>query len=173
LAREQGDYSSARSLHEEGLALQRELGNKRGIANSLLNLGSLARKEHDYGASRSCLAECLRLSLVLGEKRLTAYALEGCAGLAQVQEQPERAARLYGASDGLRAVLGMPLSPNEREEVDRDLAALRVTLGEAAFDRAWSAGRALTWEQAIAYALEENHQPGQPGTGVVTDHARA
>ena len=44
--------------------------------------------------------------------------------------------------------------PNEREEAQRGLAALRATLGDVAFDSAWSAGRALTWEQAIEYALE-------------------
>jgi hypothetical protein len=128
------------------------------MARSLNNLGLLACKEQDYAASRSCLAECLRLCLVLGAKRLTAYALEGCAGLAQAQEQPERATGLYGASDGLRAVIGVPLPPRGREEADRDLAALRVTLGEAAFDSAWTAGRILTWEQAIEYALSEEEQ---------------
>jgi tetratricopeptide (TPR) repeat protein len=156
MASDQGDYSSARSLHEESLAIRREIGDKWGIAVSFVNLGPLACKEHDYSASRSCLAECLTLCLVLGEKHITAYALEGCAGLAQAQEQPERATRLLGASDGLRAAIGVPLPPFEREEIERDLAALRATLGEAAFDAAWSAGQALTWEQAIEYALEEN-----------------
>jgi tetratricopeptide (TPR) repeat protein len=155
VARDQGDYSAARSLHEESLAIFREIGNRHGIAESLNNLGLLACKEHDYGASRSCLAECLALCLALGGKRVTAEALEGCAALARAQEQPERATGLYGASEALRAVIGAPRPPNEREEVDRDLAALRATLGEEAFNRAWSAGRVLTWEQAIEYALVE------------------
>jgi tetratricopeptide (TPR) repeat protein len=160
VAREQGDYSSARSLHEASLALQREIGDKRGMAVSLVNLGPLACKEHNYAAARSCLADCLTLCLALGEKHLTAYALEGCAGLATAQEQPERATGLYGASDGLRAVIGAPRPPNGREEADRGPCRPARHLGEAAFESAWSAGRALTWEQAIGTRWKRNvHEP--------------
>jgi hypothetical protein len=76
-------------------------------------------------------------------------------GLPRRRNSRSEPGALYGASDGLRAVIGAPRPPNEREEADRDLAALRATLGEAAFDSAWAAGRALTWEQAIEYALED------------------
>jgi hypothetical protein len=34
------------------------------------------------------------------------------------------------------------------------VAPLRAALGEEAFAAAWAAGRAMTLEQAIAYALE-------------------
>lgn len=122
---------------------------------SLVNLGPLACQERDYAASRSCFAECLTLCLALGEKRVTAYALEGCAVLATAREQPERAVCLYGASDALRAAIGVPLSPNERDEVDRAVAALRATLGEPTFNRAGATGRVLTWEQAIEYARDD------------------
>jgi tetratricopeptide (TPR) repeat protein len=156
VAYQQGDPDLARALLEESLTIHQELGHKGGMASWLVNLGSLAWQKGDCATSWSCLAECLRLCLALGDKRSTASVLEGCAGLAQAQQQPQRAVRLYGASDALGAALGVPLPPNERAEVDRLLAALRATLGEAAFDSAWSAGRALTWEQAIHYALEEN-----------------
>ncbi len=151
----QGDYASARTLFEKGLAIQRKLRDKRGMAASLVNLGSVAWRERDYAASRHCLADCLSLCRVLGDKRITAYALEGCAALAKGQEQPDRATWLYGASDALRESIGVPLSPKGCEKADSDLTALRATLGEAAFDSAWTAGRAMIWEQAIEYALED------------------
>jgi non-specific serine/threonine protein kinase len=156
MADEQGDAASAHALYEECLALQREIGDKRGVAITLINLGLLASKEGDLAGLRSCLAESLTLCSALGEKSLTAYALEGFAELAQAQEQPERAVRMYGASDALRAAIGTPLTLDEREEVERPLLArLRATLGEDAFESAWAAGHALTWEQAVAYALED------------------
>ena len=37
----EGDYRTAVSLYEEGLALFRELGDKRGIAVSLMGLGAI------------------------------------------------------------------------------------------------------------------------------------
>ncbi|MBI1802017.1 MAG: hypothetical protein HYR71_10365 [Chloroflexi bacterium] len=38
---------------------------------------------------------------------------------------------------------------------DNPIAALRAQLDEAAFNAAWEAGRALTLEQVIEYALAE------------------
>ncbi len=156
VASDQGDIASGRALYEESLAIGREVGDKRLMGVVLVNLARLVCQEKDYAASWSCLAEGLSLCRSLGERRMAFFALEGCASLAQGQEQPQRAVRLYGASDGLRTAIGVPLPPDRRDEVDQDLAALRATLGEVAFDSAWSQGRAMSWEQAIEYALQEN-----------------
>jgi hypothetical protein len=48
-----------------------------------------------------------------------------------------------------------PLPPNAQPEQDAHLASLRKSLGEAAFLFAWEAGGAMSWEEAIACALEE------------------
>jgi hypothetical protein len=66
----------------------------------------------------------------------------------------DRAARLDGAADALRGAIGSPLPPNEQCEHERRLSELRAALGDGTFERAFTAGRALTWEQAVAYALE-------------------
>ena len=149
----QGDYSSARSLLEQSLAIQRELGDKRGIALSLLNLGAVSLKEGDLAAARAYLTESFILSLEMGDKPLIAYALEESAKLAHTEQTSERAALLFGAAGALSEAIGAPLSPADREEIDRALAELRATLGEDAFDSAWAAGQAMTWEQATEYAL--------------------
>ncbi len=39
-------------------------------------------------------------------------------------------------------------------DYDRSLAAIRALMDEATFGAAWASGRALTREQAVAYALE-------------------
>jgi hypothetical protein len=44
--------------------------------------------------------------------------------------------------------------PVEQADVDRDLATIRTHLDEARFTLACAEGRAMTLEQAIAYALE-------------------
>jgi hypothetical protein len=46
------------------------------------------------------------------------------------------------------------LDTNDRLPYTRAIATARAQLGDAAFQRAWDAGRAMTPEQAIAYALE-------------------
>jgi len=61
--------------------------------------------------------------------------------------------RLCGAAAGLRDADGHPRYPDEQRDYDRQLAAAREQLGEAAFAAARSEGRALALEQAIAEAL--------------------
>ena len=162
VAYEQGDYAAARTLYEESLAAQQELGDKQGIARSLSNLGFLSCKEGKVAAARTCFVRCLHVCEELGHKPLAAYALEGFAALARTEQQSTRAAGLFGASDVLRAAIGAPLPPNNRAEIDRALADLRATLGAAAFDSAWAAGRAMTWEQAIEEALETENEERLP-----------
>src|SRR5262245_65430993 len=80
-------------------------------------------------------------------------ALEGLAGVAVTQGLAEQGARLFGASEALRESMGWPLPPVSRADYERDVAAARAQLDEAAFAEEWAAGRALTLEQAIAEAL--------------------
>jgi hypothetical protein len=48
------------------------------------------------------------------------------------------------------------LSPNDRTDYNRRVAAARAALGDdAAFDRAWQEGCVLTLEQAMDLASEE------------------
>jgi hypothetical protein len=53
----------------------------------------------------------------------------------------------------LRDELGMPQIPIEQDDYDRNLNAVRDALGDEAFSAAWAEGQALTFEQAIDYAL--------------------
>ncbi len=75
LAYRQGDYISARSLHEESLAIKRELGDKQGIASSLNNLGNVADDQGDYANARSLHEESLAIKRELGDKRGIASSL--------------------------------------------------------------------------------------------------
>ena len=155
LAAKQSDPAAARALYEEGLAIFRELGDKHGIAGNTLNLANLALDQGDFSVAVPLLRESLPTFQEMGVKLGIAECLKSFGMLAAGTERPSRAARLLGAAEALSGAIGAPLSPEEREEANRDLAALRATLGEAAFDCAWAAGRALTWEQAIEYALED------------------
>jgi hypothetical protein len=95
------------------------------------------------------------MSHYLGDKHNFLTGLEGLAALAAAQAQPERAARLFGTAEGLREAMGAPLPPAERAEHDRSVAAVRTTLGEEAFAAAWAEGRAMSRDQAVAFALTE------------------
>ncbi len=151
----QGDYVRARSYQEESLTIQQEVGDRRGIAHSMHCLGIVAFREGDFALARSMFVTAFAIRQETGDRITIAYALKTSADLAAAQGEMEIAARLWGAMANLREATGSPLPPNEREEFDRRVAESQAALGETAFAAAWEAGRAMTWEQAVAYALEE------------------
>jgi predicted ATPase/DNA-binding CsgD family transcriptional regulator len=164
---DQGDYAAARSLYEESLALRRELGDKGGIALLLGSLGRVAHEQGDYAAARSLYEESLAIRWELGHKYGIAECLEGLASMAGSQGATEHAARLFGASEALREAIGAPMPPVVLADYDRDVAAARAQLNMEAFVAAWNEGRAMTLEQAIAFALQPVPEP-EPTTEAVS-----
>ena len=65
-----------------------------------------------------------------------------------------RAVCLFGAIETLRDSLSARLLAGWERNAERELATMRDVLGEAAFEAAWSHGRAMSLDEAIAYALE-------------------
>ncbi len=75
LALRQGEYSAARALFYGSLGIQRALGDKSGIAQTLNNLGLAARKQGDYAEARALHEESLAIRRELGYKLGIASAL--------------------------------------------------------------------------------------------------
>jgi non-specific serine/threonine protein kinase len=155
----QGDYEKARALHGESLRRFREMGDRRGSAYALNNQATLMYRQGDYAAAWENHAESLKIRRELADRRGIAFSLEGIAILAAARQRVERAARLFGAARALRKTIGLPLAPVDRADYEHGLALARAGLREEAFEQAWSEGRAMTWEQAVAYALEESLAP--------------
>jgi hypothetical protein len=93
------------------------------------------------------------LSRELGDKLIAAESLEGLACSAARGEE-ERAARLFGAAETLREAVGYNQAPRESALREPFLGAARSRLEEATWEAAWAQGRAMTFEDAIAYALK-------------------
>jgi hypothetical protein len=86
--------------------------------------------------------------------------LAGLAGPISARGDPERAARLLGASEALLETIGVGLQCSDQFEVDRYEAAVREQLDQATFEAAWAEGRAMSLEQAVTSALEEETDNG-------------
>ncbi|MBI4758574.1 MAG: tetratricopeptide repeat protein [Chloroflexi bacterium] len=159
VARLEGDYEQAAALCQESLAFFREEGDKRRIARCLQILGRVVK---DQGNGEQALALCqgsLSLFWELGAKLAVADSLWALGGVALAQGQPERTARLFGTAQALHTSLNSGLSPINKAEYERDIAAARAQLGEAAFVAAWMEGETMPLEQAVEYALgTENAQ---------------
>ena len=94
--------------------------------------------------------ESLDVAREIGDKVLIALGLEALAGVIAAQVEPVWATRLWGAASALRETIGAPMPPIERAVYERAVAAARMHLGEQVFASAWSEGRTMTPEQALA-----------------------
>ncbi len=155
VARCQEDYAAARTSYEASLALRREAGDRRGLAVSLGNLGHVALHEGNSQRAAMLFREALELARELTHKLGIAEYLSGLGGVAVAEKRPARAARLLGAADALLGILGAPLSPPDATEYERSKAAACTALDDAAFEAAWTEGRAMPWEYAVEYALQQ------------------
>jgi hypothetical protein len=146
-----GDYDRAAQLHQESLAhFPSDYGGRRVaylcMCESVLSLWQLTESAH-------WLAQGLVLSKTVGTPTGIAWCLAGLGSVAALDEEPKRAARLWGAAERLRQAIGCRPAPAARVTYERAQAVARAQLGEYAFNVAWAAGQALTLEQAIAEAL--------------------
>ena len=157
-ARAQGNYGRAMALYEESVPLFREVGDKYGIAAALNNLGFVAEEQGDYEQAATLQRESLAQFCEIGEKRPIASCLVGLAGVARGQGQSDQAVRLCGAVEALLESSCIHLASADQIEYDRTLAATRIHLDEVTFAAAWTEGRAMTVEQAIAEALSDEAQ---------------
>jgi non-specific serine/threonine protein kinase len=152
----QGDSQRATTLLHEGLSLRRTLADKPGMAESLNTLGCVLALHGDYVPAAALLAEALLLSREIDARDAAAESLEHLAWVAAGRGEPRRAARLGGAADALRQTLGVPLIPDLRAGHEQAMGAMRATLGEEAVNIAWAEGRALSFAEAVALALEHD-----------------
>jgi hypothetical protein len=118
-------------------------------------LASLDAREGNVTAARAGYAASLRLSRPARFIFRITTSLDGLAILAAGQGQMERALRVAGASAALRQRAGYQAPAPERSELEQAVEAARRTLGDAAAAAAWTAGQALTLDQAVDEALDE------------------
>ncbi|HLY26500.1 MAG TPA: hypothetical protein VKQ72_09185, partial [Aggregatilineales bacterium] len=148
-----------RRRHEASLPLFREtatqhLGNL-GEAFAYQGLGETALAQGgDAALAARHLHHALALFRDLGYQSGQAWCLAGLAGAAELDEDPERAARLWGAAEVQRQAIGCRPAPAARATRERLTTAASEQLGEEAFDAAWAEGQAMTMEQAIELALQ-------------------
>jgi predicted ATPase/class 3 adenylate cyclase len=154
-----GNHEQATVLLEESLTLLRKQAFKRGIAVALLSLGTVALSGGHYERAKASFEESLGLRRELGDKRGVASVLDKLGILTQSLDHHERAAQLFGAADIIREGIGAPLTRSGRADRERSLEVVRGALGDTAFAAAWTAGRAMTLDQATEYALTPAKAP--------------
>jgi len=149
-----GDLAEAESLTAEALSIWRDLGHTEGIAIGLSNLGVAAIERNALAEAMPYLEEGFQLGRRLGFTSQLAHALGVCATVAARSSAPERAARLVASVDELLGAIGAQLSPHGRMFREETIAALEGALTDTELAEAAEAGRAMSVDDAVAYALQ-------------------
>lgn len=149
------DRIHAKTYFQESEDLFRESGNTSWQSDCLYCFGLLAQLEGDHKQAKMLLEQALVLARQTGPIWHRANTLMGLAGVAAANGQPWRAARLLGAADMQLEFAASYWDAAESQCIGHAVARAVAELGEDAFAEAYAEGRAMTFEQAADYALEE------------------
>jgi hypothetical protein len=158
-----GRYEGARRHLLECRELADRFGYDWLAAWSRAQLATLTVAGRQLDEARTLLNEGLGLSLATHNTPNMSVILIGFARLALAAGDPERAARLMAAAEGLRERMGIRLWPMLRRGEDELRAQIRDALGPARFEEVFAAGRELSQREAIAVAREP-HAAGAPSS---------
>lgn len=154
IAARQKNYAQALKLFEQALS-----GFQKTYAgfNVLLVKSAVAHLERERGELERAL-ELYRETIIafrdVGQTGAVAHQLECFGFIAMAWNQTERAVQLFAAADALREKSDTPMTPDEQVYLEEQLKTLHEQMDSSRFDAIWSAGRAMTMEQAIQFALD-------------------
>ena len=153
LAYWQGNYQQANAYHTEVILLSERIGDHFQNLWAHIFAAYALLRQGEIQQARELFEKSIRRAYNVDWTITLVFAVEGLASLNVNQEQPERAARLFAWADAMRDKTGDHRPPIEQASVGRDLAMIHAQLDDATFEAEQAAGRTMTLEQAIEYAL--------------------
>jgi uncharacterized protein HemY len=156
LAMREGNYEEARTYLEESISIAQEIGRVNISYWIIAQLGYIALWQGKLEHARALFVKAQKGFKEAGGKIGIVYVIEGLASLIVAQNQPKQAAQLFAWTDATRETIDDPRPPVEQADIDRDLTVIRAQFDEATFAAAQARGRAMTMDEAIAYALDQS-----------------
>ena len=148
-----GDLPEARRWMNERLDLARAEGNYVGLGVEANNLAMVERQLGDFGRAEELSREALDISHRRRDELAYPWGLSGLAAVAVERGQLERAATLIGAAEASIEAQGAAWPPDEKPHYERTVFVLTESMPPAELERARAAGRALSPDAAVEYAL--------------------
>jgi tetratricopeptide (TPR) repeat protein len=155
LAAARGEWTAALDAYAASVSLFRETGDERGLAQALLGQGRAALRADFVAHAQKLLTEALERWRELGLRVGIVRCVVALADVAAAQGKFERAARLHAAASAELGGLVTRSTAADAADRDRAVAHLRAHLDESKLAAAWSAGQALSLDEAVSYALRE------------------
>jgi tetratricopeptide (TPR) repeat protein len=154
LHRAQNDLEKAEPLYERFMSLVQSLEDAESIAIGLLNFAIVAIQRGAGEKAREMLLRVLAITEETGSKPAGQSLLEVTAGLAELCQEWPACARFYGAAEAQTLRTGLRRDPADEAFLAPLIEKSRTAVGAAAFEAAENAGRALSYEEAIAEARD-------------------
>jgi tetratricopeptide (TPR) repeat protein len=148
-----GEYENALVFLDEALGIQREIGAKWSLRNSLITLGNVLKSNGDYPVAFERLVEGLELNRDLDDMWMYANIFEAIGGVSTLTGDVNRGLDLIGFAAKIREQINSPLSTAENSELEKALNPAKESLGVEMVDAALTTGHALELDEAIDLAL--------------------
>ncbi len=153
LAFVRSDWTQAETLLEDALTKMHEQGIVFGAYRALIALGHVKRLQMQLAQATTYYREALTLHQHSHFIQITSDVLEGMGQIAVATTQPARAATLFAAALAVREKYGHKRWQHLEDNYQHAVAAARTQLEQDAWVAPWDFGRALSLEEAVAYAL--------------------
>jgi tetratricopeptide (TPR) repeat protein len=154
-ARVTGAYEQAAALQAASLELARVFADPGLESGAKHALGLLALDQRQYGRAAAILREAISLRRDLVAVAVRCAGLAALAGAWAALGRDVLAARLIGAVDAGLARSGARIEPYEESVWAPLIAAAQAACDPDVWQAACAAGRAMSLEEAVAYALAE------------------
>jgi tetratricopeptide (TPR) repeat protein len=145
---------SAHVLYKAAFDIFDRLKMTNGIYWTLHCLGRTAFKLGDYPSARRYHTD--QIKFIRGNPTSMLACIEGFAYLAIVEDQLERAVRLFGYAEKLREDLPIPRSPALRVSYEKSIRQLQQQVEPTQLRQLWDAGREMTMEAAAREAVRSS-----------------
>jgi len=163
LGRHSGKTDRASEALLKGLSIAREIGD---VLREILILDSLtyiAIYDDDVEKAAALSNEAFTLTIEVDHRPHVPAAIAAAAAVSVAEGNPDRAARLLGASHSVFEAHGFAARPSDMPDISRTTSVVQNALDSDAFDVAWAEGLKMSLEDAIDYALSDVSAPtGSP-----------
>ena len=153
IALEEGDRLTARSRFRRALEVASGAGDKRGEATALWFLGKTDVLEGKTDSARIRLRAALLVFHAFEMRAELLGCLEDYATFERSIGSVEQAVRHYATVTIGRERLGLARPPRNEQRLRAEIEEVRNSLGDAAFEAAWSEGQRCEIEESIRRAL--------------------
>jgi predicted ATPase/class 3 adenylate cyclase/Tfp pilus assembly protein PilF len=155
ISRLEGDYERADEFYQRSLLINRDLKIMREIACSLQKLAFTTLYRGEISQAQALFRESLMLQHEAGNQQGIAEYLAGLASVGVHSEKYEDAARYFGAARQILTRTGLPMSPADLAEWQRDEETGRTIYDPQRFELAWSNGLEESLDELITSLLNE------------------